>query len=186
MIYLRDDIQDFDFEASLPLLSDQRREQALKFRHEQGRKTCAMAYLMLCEGLQQEYGITEKPLFTYSEHGKPYLDGYPDIHFNLSHCREAVVCAISSRPVGIDVESIREYKDSLARYTMNEGEMDTITHAVNPALAFTRLWTMKEALLKLNGTGIVTDMRAVLSGHDDFTTVENVGKGYVFSVLYGK
>jgi hypothetical protein len=35
MIYLNDDIAHFDFEASLPLLSSQRREQALKFKHEQ-------------------------------------------------------------------------------------------------------------------------------------------------------
>ena len=38
MIYLNDDIAGFDFEASLPLLSEQRREQALKFKYEQGRK----------------------------------------------------------------------------------------------------------------------------------------------------
>ena len=47
MIYINDHIGDFDFEASLPLLSEQRREQALKFKHELGRKTCAAAYLLL-------------------------------------------------------------------------------------------------------------------------------------------
>lgn len=36
MLYLNDDIAHFDFEAALPLLSEQRREQALKFKHEQG------------------------------------------------------------------------------------------------------------------------------------------------------
>jgi 4'-phosphopantetheinyl transferase len=48
MIYLNDDIAGFDFEASLPLLSEQRREQALKFKYEQGRKTCSAVYLLLC------------------------------------------------------------------------------------------------------------------------------------------
>ena len=68
MIYLNDNLESFDFEASLPLLSAQRREQALQFRYELGRKTCAAAYLLLREGLQKEYGITEPPVFEYGEH----------------------------------------------------------------------------------------------------------------------
>ena len=103
MIYLNDDIAGFDFEASLPLLSEQRREQALKFKYEQGRKTCSAAYLLLCQALQQEYGITDRPIFEYGEHGKPAIVGLPHIHFNLSHCREAAICVVSDSPVGIDI-----------------------------------------------------------------------------------
>ena len=54
MVYLNDDIAHFDWESALPLLSAQRREQVLKFKHEQGRRTCAAAYLLLCEGLRKE------------------------------------------------------------------------------------------------------------------------------------
>ena len=126
MIYVNDHIGSFDFEAALPLLSDQRREQALRFRYPLGRQTCAAAYLLLCEGLRKEYGINEKPVFIYGEHGKPFIEGHPEIHFNLSHCREAVVCALSDHQVGIDVEAVRHYKESLARYTMNEEELRQI------------------------------------------------------------
>lgn len=182
MVYLNDDIAHFDFEAALPLLSEQRRQQALKFKHEQGRKTCAAAYLLLCEALRQEYGITEKPVFGYGEHGKPFIVGHPDIHFNLSHCREAVACVVSDRPVGIDVESIRSYKDSLARYTMNDDELAQIHQAPRPDIAFIRLWTMKEAKLKLSGTGITDRMKHVLDGSEHFHTVVNEEKGYIYSV----
>ena len=126
MLYLNDDIQHFDFEASLPLLSDQRREQALQFKHELGRKTCAAAYLLLCEGLRREYGITEKPVFEYGEHGKPFIAGHPELHFSLSHCKEAAVCVLSRQPVGIDVESVGRYRDSVARYAMNDKELQEI------------------------------------------------------------
>lgn len=183
MLYLNDDIAGFDFEAALPLLSEQRREQALKFKHEQGRKTCAAAYLLLCEGLRKEYGITEKPVFEYGEHGKPFIIGHPEIHFNMSHCREAAVCVISSRPVGVDVESIREYKDSLVRYTMNEAEIAQITQSSRPEETFTRLWTMKEAVLKLSGEGLRNDMKTVLTGRERIETVVNTERGYVYSVI---
>ena len=102
MIYLNDRIFDFDFETALAELSDQRREQALRFKHELGQRTCVAAYLLLCEGLQKEYGITDKPVFDYGEHGKPFIMGHPEIHFNLSHCREAAICIIAEHPVGID------------------------------------------------------------------------------------
>ena len=184
MLYLNDNIAGFDFEAALPLLSEQRRLQALKFKHEQGRKTCAMAYLLLCEALRQEYVITELPVFEYGEHGKPFIVGRPDIHFNFSHCREAVICAVSDQPVGVDVESIREYKESLARYTMNDQELEQIARAERPDVEFIRLWTMKEAVLKLSGRGIVDDLKHVLTDTktSELTTVVDPEVRYVYSI----
>jgi len=184
MIYLNDDIAGFDLETALPLLSEQRREQTLRFRFELGRKTCAMAYLLLCEGLRNEYGMTEPPVFKYGEHGKPFIVGHPDIHFNMSHCREAVICAVSDRPVGVDVESVRKYRESLARYTMNDDELAQILQSPRPDVAFIRLWTMKEAVLKQSGRGIVDDMKSVLTGMScQIQTVFNERKKYVYSIV---
>ncbi len=88
-IYINDNLAQFELDEALPLLSVQRREQCLKFKYELGRKQCAAAYLLLCQGLREEYGITEPPIFAYGEHGKPMIVDHPDIHFNMSHCREA-------------------------------------------------------------------------------------------------
>lgn len=194
MIYLNDNIADFDLEAALPLLSEQRREQTLKFKYELGRKTCAAAYLLLCEGLRKEYGITEKPLFEYGEHGKPSLV-FPllsplssllstPIHFNLSHCREAAICILAQQPVGIDIESIRKYDDSLARYTMNDKELQRIASAERPDVEFIRLWTMKEAVLKCSGVGINDDIKNVLTGQENIETIVNLERGYIYSVVF--
>ncbi len=184
MIYINDDISSFDLSTALTRLTPQRREQALRFRHELGQKLCTAAFLLLCDGLREEYGITEPPLFEYGDNGKPFLVGHPGIHFNLSHCPQAAICALSSHPIGIDVESIRSYKESVARYTMNDEEMRQITTSPRPDIAFIRLWTKKEALLKLVGTGIRKDMKEVLSNDSTvhFTTVTNASRGYVFSV----
>lgn len=183
MIYLNDDIEHFDWQASLPLLSDQRREQCLKFKHELGRKTCAAAYLLLCEGLRQEYGIEEPPVFEYGEHGKPFIVGHPEICFNMSHCREAAICVLSERPVGVDIESIHRYSESLARYTMSDAEMAQIGQAVRCDVEFIRLWTLKEAVLKRSGEGIRNDMKHVLDHLKDAKTVINEKKGYIYSVV---
>ena len=160
---LSEKIWEFDLEAALKEISEQRREQALKFKYELGQRLCVLAYQLLKQGLREEYGIMENPIFEYNEHGKPSIVGHPEIFFNLSHCKYAAVCAINDQPVGIDVESIREYNDGLVRYTMNDEEVSLIKSADNPAAAFIRLWTMKEATMKLIGTGISNDMKTVIN-----------------------
>lgn len=183
MVLIDEHIDDFDLAAGLQEISEQRREQALRFKFERGQRTCVLAYLLLKRALREEFGITENPLFEYGEHGKPSIVGHPEIFFNLSHCKEAVACAVSRRPVGIDVESVREYKESLARYTMNDSEMSQILSAERPNVAFIRLWTMKEARLKLTGEGISRNMKQVLVGDNhNYTTVECLEKGYVYTV----
>ncbi len=180
MIYLNDDLAHFDWNAALPLLSEQRREAVLKYKFELGRKQCAAVYLLLCEGLQKEHGIMEPPVFEYGEHGKPRIVGHPEIHFNMSHCREAVLCVLSDRPVGVDIESVREYRESLARYTMNDEELKRI--GTSP-VEFIRLWTMKEAVLKLSGEGIRNNMKQVLHGDEHIDTHVNLEKGYIYSII---
>ena len=176
-----EDIWEFDLEAALGEISVQRREQALRFRHEQGQRLCVLAYLLLKKGLRTTYGIMENPIFEYNEHGKPSIVDHPDIFFNLSHCKEAAVCVISDHPVGIDVESIREYKESLVRYTMNDAEIREIESSENPASAFIRLWTMKEATMKLVGTGISNDMKNVIDTTTyHYTTVDR--RQYIYTV----
>ena len=87
MIYINDEIEELPLEIALQQISEQRREQALKFKHEQGQRLSVAAYLLLKEGLRQEFGLTYNPIFGYHANGKPYIDGCPDIHFNMSHCR---------------------------------------------------------------------------------------------------
>lgn len=174
-------IWDFDLEAALKEISEQRREQALKFKHEQGQRLCVLAYQLLKQGLREEYGITDNPVFEYNEHGKPSIAGHPDIFFNLSHCKEAAVCAISHHPVGVDVESMRAFKESLVHYTMNDNEISEINASAHPAAAFIRLWTMKEATMKLVGTGISNDMKTIIDPTKyKYTTVE--GQRYIYTV----
>ena len=87
---------------------------------------------------------------------------------------------VSDKPVGIDIESIRPYKESLARYVMNDDELQRINGS---ALEFTKLWTQKEAVVKLTGQGITTDLKSVLTCFaGELQTV--VTDHYVYSITY--
>lgn len=164
-LYLRDDIEKIgedELQELLSRLPQWRRQRALSYRHLSGRRESATAFLLLADALRQEYGISHIPPFTLTEHGKPSLSEYPHIHFSLSHCRNAVLCAIDSRPVGADIERLRTFTPSLLRYTMSPSEQDTILHSPTPQLTFTELWTRKEALLKLTGQGVGSNMHDIL------------------------
>ena len=150
-IIIENDIWGFDLTAALEEISPQRREQALRYRHELGQRLCVLAYLLLKRGLNEVFGISENPLFEYGEHGKP---------------------------------SIGRYKENLVGYTMNDKECSRIMGSGHPEVEFIRLWTMKEALLKLTGEGISSDMKTALTdaGNYHFETVIEQEKRYIYTV----
>ena len=149
------------FNDCLSKVSEQRRQKVLKYKFQAGREQSLRAYMLLQRLIKEEYGITEPPVFRELENGKPVIIGHEDIHFNMSHCKYAVACAVSNEPVGIDVERIQEkVNDDLAKYVLSDDELKDIT-----PLKFTRLWTMKEAVVKLTGRGITgkEQLRPLLS-----------------------
>lgn len=193
-LFIRDDldrIASAEVEQMLTQLPSWRREKALRFKHEQGRKECACAYLLLCQALRDVYGISEQPSFIIGEHGKPELSFdsqqltvNSQIFFNLSHCKNAIACVVADRPVGVDVESIGRYNESLARHVLNDQEFSLVQQASNPQLAFTRLWTQKEAIVKYTGRGIDDDLKNLLIKYNNvyLHTEEHLDKGYVVTV----
>ena len=148
----------------LPLVSPQRREEALRYAHTHGRFCCLKSYLMLLEliGAVSPTLDNTTPEFIYGEQGKPFIPGRDDIQFSISHTKNAIAVAISSYPIGIDIEQIKHASDALIRKTMNTAEQQQIAASANPDAAFTALWTQKEAVLKLRGTGIVDELHDVL------------------------
>jgi 4'-phosphopantetheinyl transferase len=104
--------------------------------------------------------------FTYGERGKPLLRDYPDTHFNVSHSGDLVVCAVSSAPVGIDVESIpapgRDFMKIAGRFFAGE-ELSYIkarSSQSERAAAFAEIWTKKEAYIKRDGRGLALPLNS--------------------------
>ena len=170
-----------EIQRLLPLVSDQRREQALNYKHLFGQFACLKSYVMLRKMLESE-GLSHPFIFAQNEHGKPYLKDHPEVHFNLSHCKNGIIVAVSDQPVGVDIESYHEVSDSLIRYTMNEEEQHIIQTSDNPIRTFTEYWTKKEAVFKLHGTGITHNLYGLLNGNEVVETHDNPVKQYAYSI----
>lgn len=83
--------------------------------------------------------------------GKPFLVDHPALHYNLSHTQGGVLCALSDRPVGVDVEQVRPFGDRAAVRWFTPAEQ---AWSGEDPLRRIILWTRKEAAAKWNGAGL--------------------------------
>lgn len=176
-LYLDEHIDSLDLQAGLAAVGEERRRYALRYRRERDQRLCVSAWLLLQRALRECYGLAQVPPIVRGVRGKPALEGFEHIYFNLSHCRLAAACVVDDHPVGVDVECIDRYDPLLLSRTMSTGEQRLIAAAPLPAEQFVRLWTMKESLLKLTGEDLRNDLASVLNHADNyvFTTSKHAG-----------
>ena len=103
--------------------------------------------------LMEEMGKPVELRYQIGEKGKPSLEGYP-FHFSLSHSGDYILCGVSDREIGIDIQCMDD-RDvvKLAERFYPEAESKTVSEAKSPRDVFFRLWTRKEAYGKLTGEG---------------------------------
>jgi 4'-phosphopantetheinyl transferase len=101
--------------------------------------------------------------FGYGLHGKPHVRGAP-IRFNISHSGALAVIALARVEVGVDVELPRARRsDAIARRFYAPGEIERLFAEADDerrADAFFRIWTCKEAFLKVTGEGLSRSTRS--------------------------
>jgi len=83
------------------------------------------------------------PEIVKTKNGKPYFPDMPDRHFSLSHSRTHVLCALSDKPVGCDIESPRIITKQVIEYFSTPDELKMF----DPL----DLWVLKESYVKLFG-----------------------------------
>ena len=171
-----DECTEAEVERMLPLVSAQRREQALKYKHTFGQYCCLKSWLMLYELMDEGMkGLMDE--WEYNEHGKPYIAGGP--YFSISHCKEGIAVAVDEQPIGIDIEAVRHAEQDLIERVMNEKERVGMDDR-----KFTRLWTQKEAVVKAQGTGIYSfeQLQTILEESGKWKVESIEAEKYIYSV----
>ena len=107
----------------------------------------------------------------YDARGKAHVHG-DLLHFNISHSGDALALAISrSQPLGVDLEHHRRPRRviELSRRFFAPHEADAMERLpeAERQIAFLRLWTRKEALVKAEGTGIAGGLHRAVFDFDD-------------------
>ncbi|MCI5044041.1 MAG: 4'-phosphopantetheinyl transferase superfamily protein [Aquisalinus sp.] len=89
---------------------------------------------------------------------KPMLADYPDLQFSAANSGQTGLLSVSRSPVGIDLEASAEQPalKLVARDNFTRFEQQRLAGLSGKEwlAGFTKLWTQKEAILKLLGTGL--------------------------------
>lgn len=152
-VVLDDSVRFEDCERYLSLLPPERIDKISRYRFDKDKLRSLVAGLLI-------YRATGGAELSYGEHDKPYLkDG--GLYFSVSHSGDVVAIATDTDEVGCDVEYIvSENRLKIADRFYHPSERDYVAGADDRSAAFTRVWTRKEAYLKMTGEGISSDLTA--------------------------
>ena len=132
------------YEKMLLLLPKERTEKAERLFKQEDKILSAAAGLMVTK----IFGNDAFDYINFGEHGKPFFEHGK--FFSISHSIRYSVLAVSDNEIGVDIEMKSSPKNSVAERCFTEEEQQ---YAKMSTENFFRIWTAKEALLKLLGTG---------------------------------
>ena len=145
------------FQEKMKLLSPYRQQKIALLRHRKDKNRSLAAGLLLDHALAV-YGIQERSAeYEIGEWGKPALKYHPEICFSLSHSGDYAICTIGDKPVGNDIELVKEGRLKVADRFFAKEELDWLYDTEDPSektLRMFRLWTMKESFIKAIGRGM--------------------------------
>lgn len=155
-LVLNDKLDPTVFARLLPLLSPEKQARICRNRFDADKKRGLYAALLVRAVACQMLGVPNRTLqFAEGSHGKPYLIGYPDFHYNVSHTDNAVAVAVCDSPIGIDIERIKPAPLKIAERYFTAAERAYIYAASsNTDRRFFEVWTKKEAYIKQTGAGL--------------------------------
>ena len=161
----------------------QKHERVSRMRFEDDKKRSLAANLAARRASADFLGIDEDEIrITCDGSGKPLCDG---CYISLSHSGDYAVCAVSSFPIGVDIEKKRDLNPKLInKICVNDAEYATDTQSL------LTLWSVKEACFKALSPKVstVSDISLEITERGfecsgiSFIETGIVHKDYVFSL----
>lgn len=131
----------------------------LNYRRWQDAQLSLLGRILLKYGLNQYFKIHDFEIDRTSNH-KPFIKNQ-EVHFNISHAGNLVVCGISKSIIGVDIEYVDpkiNYNDFKSQMTPNE--FNKIHFSEDKVRSFFTYWTEKEAVIKAHGKGLLIPLQS--------------------------
>lgn len=149
-----------NYEKLLPIISQRRQNKILQLKLNNAKIVSLFTELFLRREISQQLNIPySKICFGYSNYGKPFLINDVNYHFSVSHSEDRIAFISSNCPIGIDVEQILNCNMLIARRCFAPNEYKFIVESKEPNKAFYKIWTSKEAYVKMLGLGLYKSLR---------------------------
>ncbi len=129
----------------------------LELISHKGRRGEFVSSRLLLRKLASEMGYDPSGFkIVKDQYGKPFGEvGGKKLNLSIAHSESEVVCGISeTTPIGVDLEPAeRPVEERLARRIGHREEEGLLKE-----IELIRLWTIKEAMVKLEGSGLRTNL----------------------------
>lgn len=144
------------FRYLMQFVSEEKKERILRQRIKQNADNMLVGAVLAKYMLLKFFRISfSAQHISYGHYGKPYLRDYTNAQFNISHSGKFVACAVSDHPIGVDIQEIVPYHRDVAKCVFDQEKLSQIESSPDPSIEFTKLWTQKEAYLKMVGIGLL-------------------------------
>ena len=157
IININETIADETFYSLMEKISSRTMERIGKFQYEKDKKRTLYGELLSRYMIMQLKQVANEEIeIAIEQMGKPYCKNYSNIHFNISHSGEWVVCVMCDSQVGVDIEQIKKVDWKIVERFFTEYEQKQLllaTHSRDEL--FYKLWTLKECYVKYIGKGLV-------------------------------
>lgn len=175
-------MEDAFYQKALSMVSKERREKTEKMIQRPDKARSVAAGLLLhyavndniaennilgndgggCERslLKRDNGFRWDGNCFIKEHGKPMLPKELGLFFNLSHSGDYVLCAVSDKETGADIQRHEKYEDRLAERFFHPEELAYLRETEDRKQRFYDLWCLKESCIKCTGRGLSTGLES--------------------------
>lgn len=162
-----------------------RKAKADRLRKRPAKRLSVVAGELVRNAISKEFNIKADDIrFRTGKTGKPYAENVK-VEFSISHSGNIAVCAISDKPVGIDIECIKDININVAKRLFTHDEQNYVFEKW--ALAkqrFFEVWTRKEAYVKMLGKGVSYFPEFSVMGNPNIDT--HIREKYIVSVASEK
>jgi len=165
----------------LSVLTEDELRRSRNYHHQKDTDRFIISRGVLRLILADKLSLSPKEIrFGKGENKKPFIEntGTDRLEFNVTHSGDWIIIAISSQPVGADIECIDpdfEYAEIMA-FAFHKQEIDYINDSGCPRNKFFLLWSRKESLLKATGKGIGNHLSSTLClDGNNYVTTDDIG-----------
>lgn len=153
---LSERLDQVQFKSLLSYVPEERQQKIKQYNFDIDKKLSLYSYVLLLSIIQKKLNLcTSDMLFDKNQFGRPYLKGYSNFHFNLSHTNNAITVAVSDKTVGVDIERVRPFDLKIAERFFSSREAAYVNEKMDESITrFFEIWTKKEAYVKYTGQGL--------------------------------
>lgn len=147
------------FNSFLKLLPAEEKLKNSQYQHWEDRQRHLLSRVLLIHAANT-LNITD-PVFPIKKQtgGKPYSDHF---YFNISHSGNFVAIAVSRDiELGLDIQKIADVSRNDFGFFLTAAESNNALSSSNPFKSIADLWSMKEAIAKGNGKGILLPLSKI-------------------------